>query len=71
MKTYKGEMPWKKDVYGNHAFQNLQKKDDRMAKRVIDYLIGTNNCALDNEHLIVHVCELKNKRKVLFRFFYI
>ena len=27
---------WNKDANGNHAFQNLLKKDDRLAKRVLD-----------------------------------
>ena len=55
LKKYQGVIPWKKDDQNNHVFQNLLKKDDRLAKRVLDHFIGTNfSGALDDEHLIVH-----------------
>ena len=45
---------WKKDANGNHAFQNLLKKDDRLAKRVLDYFVDTNQKSLDDENLIIY-----------------
>ena len=42
LKKCKGGIPWIKDQQGNHVFQNLLKKDDRLAKRVLDHFIGTN-----------------------------
>ena len=51
--TYRGNIPWKKDINGKHVLQNLLREDERLAEQVMDYFIGKNEVPLNDEELIV------------------